>query len=125
MIRALVLTGLLAAPACDAQTDLPALVTNPTPQSRAELLRTVREALNDIPVTLADDALTRDSTLILERAEPRDERGLPLGGRDTGKPERFQLVKRGSNCQLLHERTARRWTLTSTTCSPTARPAVP
>lgn len=118
MIRTLVLTGLLASPACDAPTDLPARITNPTPESRDELLRTIREALNGIPVTLAEDALTRDSTLLLERTEPRDERGLPLSGRDTGKPERFQLVKRGSSCQLLHERTARRWTLTSTTCAP-------
>ncbi len=122
MIKELALAGMLLSPACEtlsAQRDLPALITNPTPQSRAELLRTVSEAVNGASVTLAEDALTHDSTLILEHAEPRDERGLPLSGRVTGKPEQFRLVKRGSHCELVHQRTGKRWMLTSTTCAPT------
>ena len=121
MIRALALAMLLWSPACESlspQRDLPAVITNPTAGSRAELLRAVREATSGVSVSLAEDALTRDSTLILERVKPRDERGLPLDGRATGKPEQFRLVKHGSRCELVHERTGRRWTLISTTCSP-------
>lgn len=121
MIRALTLAGMLLAPACgapSAQRDLPALITNPTPQSRAELLRIISGAVNGTPVMLAEDALTHDSALILERPDPRDAQGLPISGRVTGKPEQFQLVKRGSRCVLVHQRTGQRFTLTSATCSP-------
>ena len=94
------------------------MITNPTAQSRAELVRVVSRALNGASVTIADDALTGDSTLIVERAARRDAQGLPLDGRETGRPEQFRLVKNGSRCVLVHERTGRRWTLASTSCSP-------
>ena len=121
MTRELTIAGMLLLSTCgtwSAQRDVPAVIANPTPQSRAELLRTVREALNGVPVTIAEDALSHDSTLIVEHAEPRDERGLPLNGRATGKPEQFQLVKHGSRCELVHQRTGKRFTLVSATCSP-------
>ena len=115
------IAGILALASCQtrsARGDVPALLTNPTAQSRAELVRVVSSALNGAPLTLADDALTRDSALIIERARPRDAEGMPLTGRDMGRPEHFRLVKNGSRCVLVQERTGRRWTLASATCSP-------
>jgi len=97
--------------------DVPAVLTNPTAESRAALARAVSGALHGAPVTIADDALTRDSTLIIERARPRTPDGVPLSGRETGRPERFRLVKDGSRCVLVHERTGKRWTLKAATCS--------
>lgn len=67
----------------------------------------VSAALDGAPVTLADDALTRDSVLIIEKAHT---------GRDLDRPEHFRLVKAGTHCVLLHERKSQRWTLVSTTC---------
>jgi hypothetical protein len=78
----------------------------------------VRGALHGAPVTLADDALTRDYTLIVERAPHRDAEGRPLDGRETGRPERFRLVQSGLLCVLVQESTGQRWTLASVTCSP-------
>lgn len=98
--------------------DQPAVLTSPTPESRAELARIVRSAFHGAPVTLADDALTRDGTLIIDRAVARTKERVPLSGRETGRPEHFRLVKRGSRCLLVHERTARRWTLAAATCAP-------
>jgi len=112
---------LLALAACHprpAARDVPAVITNPTAESRAELSRVVSGALDGVAVTIADDALTREDTLIIERAVRRDAQGRPLTGRDTGRPERFRLVGSGERCVLVHERTGRRWTLESTTCSP-------
>lgn len=95
------------------------MIANPTAESHAELVRVVSRALNDAPLTIADDALTRDSTLIIERVPPRDAAGVPLSGRERGRPEHFRLlVKNGSRCELVHERSGRRWTLESATCSP-------
>jgi hypothetical protein len=88
--------------------DVPARISAPTPLSRAELARAVSAALS-APVTLADDALTRDSVLVVEKRST---------GRDLGRPERFQVLKRGNECVLVHEATGKRTTLASTTCEP-------
>ena len=101
-----------------AQPEVPAVVDQPTQESRAELAQAVSQALNGAPVTLADDALTRDSHLIIEKARPRDASGVPLSGRDRDKPEIFRLVKAGEQCVLVQERTGKRTTLASTRCHP-------
>jgi len=98
--------------------DVPAVITSPTAESRAELLRVASRALAGAPLRIADDALTRDSTLIIERARVRDARGLSVTGRDTGRPEHFRLVKSGARCVLVHERRRLRRTLASATCAP-------
>ena len=113
----------VASAACSCGTlpagnDLPALIVSPTAQGRAELQQVVSSALNGSAVTVADDALTRDSTLIIERNQPRDAQGVPLSGRELGRPEKFQLVKNGKDCVLIHEASGKRWTLKHTTCSP-------
>lgn len=113
--------GLVALGACaqrSAQPDLPAVLTNPTGEARAELLRVVGEALNGAPVTLAADALTREDTLIVERGERRDTKDMNLGGREMRRPDHFRLVKHGASCVLVHVETSRRWTLASAACSP-------
>jgi hypothetical protein len=96
--------------------DVPALTVAPTDASRAALAAAVTAALHGAQVTLADDALTRSSTLIVERARQRDAVGLPVDGRVVAAPERFRLVKRGGACVLVHERTGREAVLESTTC---------
>lgn len=121
MLALLALAGIMSAAACapvSAQRDVPAVVTSPTPESRAELARVVGRALHGAMVTIADDALTRDSALIIERGWARDARGVPLNGRETGRPEHFRLVRNGSRCVLVHERTGKRFTLSSVTCVP-------
>jgi hypothetical protein len=95
----------------------PAVLTNPSAQSISELQRVVRDALNGVPVRLAAAALTHDSVLVIERAQARDAAGLPLNGRELGKPEHFLLVKRGAHCLLIHERTGKHWALRSATCA--------
>ena len=123
MIRAgvLLLSQLLCACTSSlAPPDVPAIIDKPTRESRAELAQVVSSALNGAPVTLADDALTRDSRLIIEKAHPRDASGAPLSGRDFDRPEHFRLVKAGKHCALVHERTGKRTTLASTTCQPVA-----
>ena len=115
----LLLSQLLAACTSSfAQPEVAAVIDKPTSESRAELAQAVSSALNGAPVTLADDALTQDSLLIIEKAHPRDANGVPLSGRDLDKPENFRLVKMGKHCALVHERTGKRTTLASTTCLP-------
>jgi hypothetical protein len=100
-----------------ARQDVPAIITEPSSQSRAELEQAVSAALNGASVTLRDDALTREDTLVVERIRHRDPNGLLVEGRDMGHPERFHLVKSGSDCVLVQENTGRRFPLSQTTCA--------
>jgi hypothetical protein len=112
----LVLIG--ACESLSAREPQPAVLTHTSAQSFAELNRVVSLALNGAPVRLADDALTHDGVLIIDRAQARDAVGLPLNGRELGRPEQFRLVKQGRQCILIQRRTGRRWILKYTNCEP-------
>jgi hypothetical protein len=121
VVVAAVVGGMIGVAGCAhrvAPADVPAVLTNPTVESRAELLRVVREAMNGAPVTLADDALTGTDTLLIERAPRRDESGIRLEGRESARPDHVRLVKNGAACVLVHVESGRRWTLMSAACVP-------
>ena len=117
-LGACALVSLVACRTASARPDVAAVVAEPGTESRAELAAAVGAALGGVPVRLSDDALTRESTLVVERARQRDPSGLPAQGRERGVPERFRLVKNGADCVLIHERTGQRFTLRETTCAP-------
>jgi hypothetical protein len=101
------------------QSDVPAVITNPSNQSRTDLRLAVERALNRSPILLADDALTHDSVLIIDRVPQRDSQGVPLSGREVvGRPEMFRLYKSGKQCVLVHADDGIRQVLKSTTCEP-------
>lgn len=110
------LTGLPACRAWPAPPALPAVITQATPASRAELERAVSQALGGAPVRLADDALTRDSLLVIGRAQARAANGLPLNGRELGRPQHFHLIERGARCILVHIESGRARVLRHTHC---------
>ncbi len=91
------------------RAEVPARVVDPTPESRAELQHVVSSTLGGRAVTIADDALTKDSLLIIE---PKN-----LTGRDLGKPDHFRLVLSDSRCVLVHQESDARIELTETSCA--------
>ena len=113
-----VVVALIACRTIPAPREAPAVITDPTPESRAALAKAVSAALNGAHVKLADDALTKTDTLIIERDQPRDPSGVPMDGRERGMPEQFRLVKAGAQCSLVHQRTDKRYPLTGVTCAP-------
>lgn len=118
---AVALTACKATPAPDEASlrgDRPAIIVNPTPASRAELQRVVRDMLFGAEVMLADDALTKSSTLTVERKHTRSLENPPLSGRDLGEPERFRLLTTGTECVLVHEPDKARYELIETDCVP-------
>src|SRR5262245_24672442 len=78
----------------------PAVISAPTAESRAELARVVSAAFNGQPVTLADDALTRESVLTIERRTPPGEQGRAATGRTLEAPARLKLVLPGTQCYV-------------------------
>jgi hypothetical protein len=69
-------------------------------------------------VLLADDALTRTSTLLIERTAARDSTGQRISGRDYEAPEQFELVLSAERCTLIHARTGQRYELRAARCEP-------
>ena len=96
----------------------PAVIAAPTAQSRAELVRVVSAAMNGQALTLADDALTRESVLTIERRTPPGPQGRAASGRTVDAPEQFRLLLRGTRCMLVHAASGREWELAEARCVP-------
>jgi hypothetical protein len=118
--RVLAVAPLLAPAACGtlAAQEQPAVIAVHTAESRAELARTVSAAFNGQPVTLADDVLTRESVLTLERTTPPGPQGRAATGRTLGAPAQLNLVLRGARCFLVRAADGREWELSETRCIP-------
>jgi|SRR5579883_881174 len=115
----LLVLALAALPGCRAWPQSrarPAIIIHPTAASRADLELAVSQGLGGAHARLADDALTRDSLLVVGRAQARDARGLPLNGRELDRPQHFRLLRRGSRCELLHVETGESRVLAHTAC---------
>ncbi|WP_116813227.1 hypothetical protein [Steroidobacter cummioxidans] len=107
---------MLSACASVAGQDGPAVLTEATAQTHDELVKAVSAALNVPTVTLAADALTTDSELVIERAPARDAEGRRLQGRELTPPEHFQLIRAKNRCVLVHVRTNARYELPNAKC---------
>lgn len=114
MIILTLLTAACTAP--NVQQDVPALLINPEPATLQEIERAVANATGGTKVTLAADALTKNSVLVIERGMQRGIDRPPELGRDTGRPYHFQLVIDDSECMLLDRQTGQRWPLTDVEC---------
>ena len=101
----------------EVSSEVAALRIDADSRSTAELENVVSSALGGRRVSVADDALTSSSSLIIERAKLRRVDAPPELGRDLSEPERFRLVRDGNQCFLVHERTGLRWLLTDTDCA--------
>lgn len=98
-----------------------AVIVAPSDASRAALQSTLAGLLGGYEVTLADDALTRSSLLVLEPSAQNRSSIRPLGGRVVTEPVRFRLVKTGGECVLVDLRDGSRHLLADTTCEPESR----
>jgi hypothetical protein len=113
----IVYAALVCGCAAMAHPESAAVIIEPTDASRADLRDAVRAALGRSDVTLADDALTRDSVLLIEPTPARDAAGQRLTGRDFGRPEEFRLITRDGRCVLIHDSTGRQYELSHTRCA--------
>jgi hypothetical protein len=99
--------------ACNALPEspaVPAVIVDADDNSRAELQQAVANMLNNSAVILANDALTTNSLLIIERKQ--------LLGREISEPEQFRLWLDGNICLLEHQGTGEQQSLLGTRCRP-------
>jgi len=98
------------------QADVPALLTNPSEDTRLEIEQSISAALDGAKITIAADALTKSSVLTIEHGMRRSiDRAAELG-RNLGRPEHFQLMVDGPQCVLVHQRTGLHWILRKSEC---------
>jgi hypothetical protein len=118
--RSLLAAATIVPTACGslAAQERPAVIASPTEQSRAELARVVSTAMNGQPVTLAGDALTRESLLTIERRTPPGPQGRAATGRTLEAPAQFKLVLRDERCMLVRVADGSEWPLTEARCVP-------
>ena len=96
-------------------TGAPAAIVESTPAGHADIRQAVAAALGK-DVLIADDALTKSSVLIIERRIPRTLEGRIGSGRTLDPPETFQLVLKGDQCILVHDRTGESYPLENARC---------
>ncbi len=115
-LASLFLALLVACSTSAIQADVPALMTNPSEDTRLEIEQSVSAALDGAKITIASDALTHSSVLTIEQGMSRSIDRAPELGRNLGRPEHFQLVIDGPQCVLVHQRTGLHWILKKTEC---------
>lgn len=119
LLRMVALGILIVFSACQSPieaSDLPAVLEKSSASSHAELVQAVSDALHGSDVILADDVLTKSSSLTIERKERRDLQGRRGTGRMTDPPDHFELVINATDCVLIHLRDKSRTVLKKATC---------
>ncbi|NOX70544.1 MAG: hypothetical protein GXP15_15240 [Gammaproteobacteria bacterium] len=112
----ILVSWLAACSTSDLRTDVPALLTNPSEDTRLEIEQSVSAALDGAKITVAADALTQSSVLTIEQGKNRSIERPAEPGRNLGRPEHFQLMVDGPQCVLVHRRTGLHWILRQSEC---------
>jgi hypothetical protein len=82
---------------------VPALLVQPSAQSRLILEKAIGDLLNSQPVKLADNVFTLKNTVIIEPNQPKDNQGRLLDGREIRQADTFTLLTEDGKCYLRHD----------------------
>ena len=115
-MRGIVLASLATAacqstPADEPPADVPALATQSTPASVAELRDALGAALPGRQILLADNPFEESSLLVVERRRPQRLEGSLATGIPDEEPQRFRLRLGNDACKLIHLNTGKRYPL--------------
>lgn len=78
---------------------VPAVVTNVSPANKAQIQQAIKNLLNR-EIKIADNAFSQTSDILVEPSMLKDERGLPIMGREFGYVLKLSLVTDGKTCFL-------------------------
>ncbi len=107
---ALATTGLAACKTIPPTKGAPAVLQQASDATTAELTEIISTALHGVRVTLAPDALTTDSTIIIEK------QNFAAIGRRMDRPDHFTLSLSNNKCVLTHEQTGKHYALKHAKC---------
>ncbi len=87
-----------------------AVLTNPSPAVYAEITEAVSAMLGGRAVTIATDTLQSTSRLVIDPSI--------MTGRDSAKPDHFQLMIDKTRCFIVHEQSGQITELKKASCKP-------
>ncbi len=92
-----------------------AVIINSNAKTTQELTQIISQTLG-AEVIIADDALTQNHWLIVERKQHRNIEHGVLDGRSDETPENFKLVMKKDKCVLTYPKKQREWVLKNVRC---------
>lgn len=98
----IVLTACLVFSSCSVTQPLPALLEQPSVDSRLSLETAVGDLFNSQPITLASDVFQNKSIVIIEPRQPKGNRGNLLDGRETREADTVSLLIVNRDCYVRH-----------------------
>ncbi len=110
IIAAITATNLASCKTMPPSKGVPAVLQNTSDETIAELTEVISNALNGVRVTLAPDALTTGSTVIIEK------QNFAAIGRRMDRPDHFTLSLSSGQCVLTHEQTGKHYALKHVNC---------
>ena len=97
----MITTFLLAS--CLATQPFPALLEQPSADSRLLLEKAIGDLLNSRPIKLADNVFTKKNSVIIERGQPKNNLGRLLDGREIRPADSVSLYTKNGKCYLRHD----------------------
>lgn len=95
----------------------PAVLIDFDPQAEAEIATIINEVMPGANVKLADDILSKDNRLFIQRS-PTMVDGNPIEGRITEMPRKFELYRSNDACFLVDDKTGESYLLKHASCRP-------
>ncbi|WP_102798593.1 hypothetical protein [Bowmanella denitrificans] len=99
---------------------VPAVITNPSAEVKAELQQVIQQAIGVAATPMLETALTDSHKLLLERQALRDTQGRLLNGRHNEPPLVFELYLSSGICQLVQVGSEQSFALKQAKCRPLA-----
>ena len=111
----LVALGLFGCKTLDEHNAHPAKVINFNADAKAEIAGLINNIMPGANVKLADDILSKDYRLFIQRASMTVD-GNPVDGRITEMPRKFELFESNGGCFLVDSKTNKSYLLKKVDC---------
>jgi hypothetical protein len=100
--KSIIFTTCLVFSSCSATQPLPALLEQPSVETRLLLESAVGDLFNSQPIKLADNAFLEKSIVIIEPSQPKDHQGKLLEGREMREADTVSLLILNGECYVRH-----------------------
>ena len=97
---------------------MPALLLQPSADSRVILEHAIGGLFNSQPIKLADNVFTQKSSVIIEPRQNKDDRGNVLDGREIRQAHTVTLLIEDGKCYVRHDQTGHIELVESISCHP-------
>ena len=99
------------------QESYPALLSESSADSLLMITKAVSEAMDGRSVKISEDVLSTTNSFSIMLNNKTSIANSPINGRIQERPQHFELMKRGSECYLLHVESGNAYVLEGVHCT--------